>query len=181
MRQTDRYRSNNVISHAISSFCFDRNSWLGNISSWINRSIIYYKLPVVEIIFLSTTNFTFPQALFYNINSLADAFRCSETRQIKLTSCGFSLTAAEHTLSSVTPPETTNIPLLLRPSVTNMRSKYYIWGCFSTTHYLQYAEKDKPKVSSHESRRGCYSSYDDILIYFSGGEPSVIFSPHEVS
>lgn len=95
----DRYTSNNVLSHVISSFSFDRNSSFGNISSWINRCITYYKLPVVEIIFLSTTNFTFPQALFYNINSLADAFRWSETRQIKLTSCRFSLTAAEHTLS----------------------------------------------------------------------------------
>lgn len=127
IRQLDRYRwKNNVICHVISSFSFDRNSGVGNMSTWVNRCMTYYKLSVVEIISLFTANFTFPQALFYNINSLADASRCSQKCQIKLTSCGFSLKLHNtHRSDSVTPPETTNITVLLRTSMTNMRSRYY--------------------------------------------------------
>lgn len=66
--------------------------------TWASRCVAYYKLSVVQIIFLPTTNFTFPQAPSYNINPLTDAFRCSQKCQIKLTSCGLSLPAAGYIL-----------------------------------------------------------------------------------
>lgn len=82
------------------------------------------KLPVLQINFLSTTNFTSPQAPFYNINSLTDSFRQSQKCQIKLTSCGLPFPAAEHILTrQPLPARRANTPVSLRPAVTSNKIK----------------------------------------------------------
>lgn len=103
---------------------FWQEIWGWNMSTWVGRCLAYYKLSVAQIIFLSTTNFTFPQAPFYNINSLTDNFRWKRQKcQIKLTSCG--LPAAEHILiSQPVPARAANTPVWLRPAVTNHKIKY---------------------------------------------------------
>lgn len=114
-------------------------------STWVSRCVAYYKLSVVQIIFLSTTNFTFPQALFYNINSLTDTFRCSQKCQIKLISCGLSLPAAEQILISQPLPARIQIPVWLRPAA-NMASRYHSSAGLSPTPSFQHTQNKRAKL-----------------------------------
>lgn len=100
----------------------------------------------VQIIFLSTTYFTVPQAPFYNINSLPDPFRCSQKCQIKLSSCGLSLAAAEHILLRACPCRTANTPGCLRPAGTNMARSCHSSAWLSPAPSCQQAQNKGAKL-----------------------------------
>lgn len=96
--------------------------------------------------FLFTTNFTFPQAPFYNMNSLTDTFRCSQKWKIKLNSCGLSVPAAEQILiRQPLPARITNTPVWFRPAGTNMASSYHSSAWLPTTPF-QHAQNRRVKM-----------------------------------